>query len=74
MNTLFAACECFVTRAGPFAVVVAALLAAGGYAVSTHLKIGDLDAGAPELRPVRATTATTPTSRPLRRCRATPSR
>lgn len=29
----------------------AALLAAGGFAVSTHLKIGDLDAGASELRP-----------------------
>jgi predicted RND superfamily exporter protein len=33
------------------AVVLAALLAAGGFAVSTHLKIGDLDAGASELRP-----------------------
>ncbi|MCP1645518.1 putative RND superfamily exporter protein [Pseudomonas citronellolis] len=32
-------------------IVVAALLAAGGYAVSLNLKIGDLDAGAPELRP-----------------------
>ncbi|WP_435608425.1 efflux RND transporter permease subunit [Pseudomonas knackmussii] len=32
-------------------VVLAALLAAGGYAVSLNLKIGDLDAGAPELRP-----------------------
>ncbi|MGC1331149.1 efflux RND transporter permease subunit, partial [Pseudomonas sp.] len=31
-------------------VVVAALLAAGGYLVSLHLKVGDLDAGAPELR------------------------
>jgi uncharacterized protein len=29
---------------------IAALLAAGGYAVSLHLKIGDLDPGAPELR------------------------
>ncbi|MBD9679475.1 MMPL family transporter [Pseudomonas sp. PDM18] len=29
----------------------AAVLAAGGFAVSTHLKIGDLDAGASELRP-----------------------
>lgn len=33
------------------AVVVSALLGAAGFAVSHHLKIGDLDAGAPELRP-----------------------
>ncbi|MBI3523908.1 MAG: MMPL family transporter [Betaproteobacteria bacterium] len=33
------------------ALGVAALLAIGGFVVSTHLKIGDLDAGAPELRP-----------------------
>ena len=32
------------------AVVASALLACGGYAVSRHLKIGDLDPGAPELR------------------------
>ncbi|GAB7528421.1 RND family transporter [Pseudomonas sp. 3A(2025)] len=32
-------------------IVVAALMAVGGFAVSLHLKIGDLDAGAPELRP-----------------------
>ncbi|HGA2316971.1 TPA: RND family transporter [Pseudomonas putida] len=31
-------------------IAVAALMAAGGYAVSLHLKVGDLDAGAPELR------------------------
>lgn len=31
-------------------ILVAALLTAGGFAVSLHLKIGDLDAGAPELR------------------------
>ena len=31
-------------------VVVAGSLAIGGYLVSTHLKIGDLDPGAPELR------------------------
>ncbi|RJG27187.1 efflux RND transporter permease subunit, partial [Massilia cavernae] len=31
-------------------VALALLLAAGGYAVSTRLQIGDLDAGAPELR------------------------
>jgi uncharacterized protein len=33
------------------AVIVAAVMAAGGYAVSLHLKIGDLDPGASELRP-----------------------
>ncbi len=33
------------------AVVVAGLLAVGGFMVSTQLKIGDLDPGAPELRP-----------------------
>jgi predicted RND superfamily exporter protein len=32
------------------AVVVAGLLAVAGFMVSTHLKIGDLDPGAPELR------------------------
>ncbi|MFL8988474.1 MMPL family transporter [Pseudomonas sp. QLc11A] len=32
------------------AVVVAGLLVVGGFMVSTHLKIGDLDPGAPELR------------------------
>nr|WP_315392623.1 MMPL family transporter [uncultured Duganella sp.] len=32
------------------AIAVALLLAAGGYALSTRLKIGDLDPGAPELR------------------------
>lgn len=31
-------------------VVIAGLLAIGGYLVSMHLKIGDLDPGAPELR------------------------
>jgi len=31
-------------------VVVAALMGLGGFLVSTHLKIGDLDPGAPELR------------------------
>ncbi|MEJ8857323.1 MMPL family transporter [Variovorax robiniae] len=33
------------------AVVSAAVLLVGGFVVSTHLKIGDLDPGAPELRP-----------------------
>lgn len=32
-------------------IAIAALLAVGGYAVSLNLKIGDLDPGAPELRP-----------------------
>jgi predicted RND superfamily exporter protein len=32
------------------AVVVVGLMAVGGFVVSTHLKIGDLDPGAPELR------------------------
>jgi predicted RND superfamily exporter protein len=32
-------------------IAVAALLLVGGYAVSTRLSIGDLDPGAPELRP-----------------------
>ncbi len=32
------------------AVIVAALLGAGGFAASQHLSIGDLDPGAPELR------------------------
>jgi predicted RND superfamily exporter protein len=33
------------------AIGAAAALTAAGFVVSTHLKIGDLDAGAPELRP-----------------------
>lgn len=42
---------CFAQRryaAG--ALIVAAILGAGAYAVSMNLKVGDLDAGAPELR------------------------
>jgi predicted RND superfamily exporter protein len=38
-------------RNASIAILVAAGLAVGGYVSSTHLKIGDLDAGAPELRP-----------------------
>lgn len=40
------------TRPGPAKAVVAlsALMAMGGYWASLHLKVGDLDAGAPELR------------------------
>lgn len=33
------------------AICVACVLAVGGFAASTHLRIGDLDVGAPELRP-----------------------
>jgi len=33
------------------AIAVAVLLGVAGFTVSTHLKVGDLDAGAPELRP-----------------------
>jgi len=33
------------------AIAVAALLGVGGFAVSEHLQVGDLDRGAPELRP-----------------------
>jgi predicted RND superfamily exporter protein len=50
-NRLFAVLARFVEpRWARATVVAAALLLAGGYVVSTHLKIGDLDAGAPELR------------------------
>ncbi|WP_426199530.1 efflux RND transporter permease subunit [Pseudomonas sp. DC3200b2] len=40
------------TRPGPAKAVVgiSALMAVGGYWASLHLKVGDLDAGAPELR------------------------
>lgn len=40
------------TQRGPalVAIGVSVLLAAGGYAISLHLSIGDLDPGAPELR------------------------
>ena len=47
----FALLERFVEpRWSTIALVVAGLLTVGGYVVSTHLKIGDLDPGAPELR------------------------
>ena len=43
--------ERFVERRWALAAIaVAAVLLAGGYLASTHLKIGDLDPGAPELR------------------------
>ncbi|MBC5786149.1 RND family transporter [Ramlibacter sp. USB13] len=51
LHGLFVLIEKFVQpRWATSALVVAALLTALGYAASTRLKIGDLDAGAPELR------------------------
>jgi predicted RND superfamily exporter protein len=51
-NKVWAGLERFVERRWAVgAIVGAALLTGAGLAVSTHLKIGDLDAGAPELRP-----------------------
>ena len=51
-NRLWHWLDAFTTRrAATLAIGVGVLMAAGGYAVSTQLKIGDLDAGAPELRP-----------------------
>jgi predicted RND superfamily exporter protein len=50
-NRLFGVLARFVERRHALAAIAgAALLVAVGYAVSLHLKIGDLDAGAPELR------------------------
>ncbi len=50
-NRLFGLLARFVERRYALAAIAgAALLVAVGYAVSLHLKIGDLDAGAPELR------------------------
>ncbi|WP_088284252.1 RND family transporter [Ideonella sp. A 288] len=50
-NRLFTLLARFVEpRWATVTVIASALLLAGGYAVSTHLKIGDLDPGAPELR------------------------
>ena len=50
-NRLWAALDRFTQR-GPatVAIVVAFVMGVAGYAVSTQLKIGDLDPGAPELR------------------------
>jgi len=48
---LWSALDLFTQRGwATVAVVVAAVLGMAGYLVSTHLKIGDLDPGAPELR------------------------
>jgi len=50
-DRVFAVLARFVERRRALAAIgVAAVLTACGYAASTHLKIGDLDAGAPELR------------------------
>jgi predicted RND superfamily exporter protein len=38
-------------RTAAVTIAIAALLGAGGYYASLHVKIGDLDPGAPELRP-----------------------
>ena len=52
MNRLWQLLERFTERRwATGAVLVAALLTALGVATGHHLKIGDLDAGAPELRP-----------------------
>jgi uncharacterized protein len=50
-NRLWALLDRFTQRRwATFALVGAAVLAVAGFAVSTQLKIGDLDPGAPELR------------------------
>jgi predicted RND superfamily exporter protein len=50
-NRLFGVLARFVEKRWAMSAVIAsAALLAGGFAVSTQLKIGDLDAGAPELR------------------------
>ncbi len=38
-------------RWATFSVILGLLMAAGGHLVSSHLQVGDLDPGAPELRP-----------------------
>lgn len=51
-NRIFTVLERFVeTRWAIGAIAAAAALTVGGFVVSHHLKIGDLDPGAPELRP-----------------------
>jgi hypothetical protein len=51
-NKVWAVLERFTERRwAVIATVAAAVLTAAGFAVSTQLKIGDLDPGAPELRP-----------------------
>ena len=52
IGKLWAWLDRFTTRRwATGAIGVSAVLAVAGFAVSTHLKIGDLDPGAPELRP-----------------------
>ena len=52
LNRVFGWLERLTDKRWALAVVLgSALLTLGGYAVSTQLKIGDLDPGAPELRP-----------------------
>jgi uncharacterized protein len=51
-NPLWSGLDLFTRRGWATAAVLVALaLGVGGFVASTHLKIGDLDAGAPELRP-----------------------
>eukprot|EP01030_Chromulinospumella_sphaerica_P004503 gene4503-4406_t len=51
LGNLWSLLDRFTERSwAAMAVTVACLLAIGGFMVSTHLKIGDLDPGAPELR------------------------
>jgi len=51
LNRLFGVLARFVEKRWALAaVIVSAVLLGGGYLVSRHLKIGDLDPGAPELR------------------------
>jgi predicted RND superfamily exporter protein len=54
-------------------ISVAVLITAVSTVVMKDLRIGDLDSGAPELRPSPATTRTTPTSPPTTACPATSS-
>lgn len=50
-HPLWAFLDCFTQRKWASVAVIAALImGVGGFAVSTQLKIGDLDPGAPELR------------------------
>lgn len=51
-HTLWKILDRFTERSWAVGAIFAAVvMAVGGFVVSTHLKIGDLDAGAPELRP-----------------------
>lgn len=51
LSRLWKGLACFTERRWALpTVIVATVLALGGFAISQHLQIGDLDAGAPELR------------------------